>query len=151
MKTHALAPLALMLCLCAQVITPANAGGSFALLEPPPVARYKLPPPAVPMLYLRGDFNGWSTRHPMQRVEADRWVIDVGLPAGRQGFKLADAQWQAVDLGGDGSEPVTPGRWLPLQGKGSNLPLDVPGAGRYRVELRTGNAVPPRVRVQRLD
>jgi len=113
----------------------------------PPRNRSHGPPPAVPTLYLRGDFNDWSTRHPMQRAEADRWVIEVGLPAGR----LADAQWHAVDLGGNGSEAVTPGRWQPLQGKGSNLPLDVPGAGRYRIELRAGNAVPPRVRVQRMD
>jgi len=52
---------------------------------------------------------------------------------------------------GDGSEPVALGRWQLLQDKGSNLPLDVPGAGRYRIELRAGNAVPPRVRVQRMD
>jgi hypothetical protein len=151
MKIHALVPLALLLCLGIQAHTPAVAAGSIALLEPPPVARYKLPPPAMPALYLRGDFNDWSTRHPMQRGEADRWVIEVGLPAGRQGFKLADAQWLSVDLGGDGSGSVTPGRWQTLHVQGNNLPLDVPSAGRYRIELRAGKALPAQVRVQRLD
>jgi hypothetical protein len=147
----ALVPLVLMLGLPARAVTPVASAGIVALLEPPPVARHKLPPRPMPALFLRGDFNDWSTHHPMQRADADRWVIDVALPAGRQGFKLADAQWQAVDLGGDWSEPVTAGRWQALHTKGSNLPLDVPSAGRYRIELRAGGAVPPQVRVQRLD
>ena len=72
-----------------------------------------------------------------------RWQIELELPAGKQEFKIGDADWRVVDLGGDGSDALRPAAWQPLRPRGANLLLDLPSAGRYRLELELDDSPRP--------
>ncbi len=106
---------------------------------------------ALPSFSLRGSPNGWQPGPALQPVGPGRWAIEMDLPAGRHEFKLGDANWQQVDLGGLQYGRVVPGEWTPLRRRGANLGIDVPADGRWRVELDAPDRpVPARLRLTRL-
>lgn len=107
------------------------------------LARQAARPATWPTLYLRGSFNDWGTSTALQPSGPGRWQADISLPAGRHTFKLADAHWREVDLGGSDDTPVQPGPWHPLQGRGANLRLDTATAGRWHLELELADSPEP--------
>lgn len=118
--------------------------GSDALLPRQPPGPL---PPVQPLL--RGSFNAWGTAQALREVAPGRWQIDTALPAGRSEFKIGDADWGLVNLGGGHS--LQPGRWQALQAQGGNLLLDLPQAGRWRLTLQMSDSpTPPRLKLQRL-
>lgn len=117
----------------------------------PPVPRRELTPWQAPPLFLRGTMNDWQPVLPLQPQGGDTWAVTLTLPAGRHAWKLADAQWQQVDLGTDREGLLPGGGWYPLVSRGGNLEigLDQPAQVRIELELRDGPQ-PPRVRWTRL-
>ncbi len=101
-----------------------------------PLPRQALSRAKLPTVYLRGSFNQWQTGQALKPVAPGRWRTELELPAGRHEFKLGDADWALVNLGGERQEAVTPGRQTLLTARGSNLLLDLPSSGGYRVDLR---------------
>ena len=106
-----------------------------------PVARADPAPLGAWTPYFRGSANNWAATQALRPVTPGRWQIDLDLPAGKQEFKIGDAEWKAVDLGG--SAPVKPGAWQGLSPRGGNLLLDLPAASRYRLELELDNSPRP--------
>lgn len=107
--------------------------GSLPRAEPAP------PPAWTP--YFRGSVNNWTATQALRRVGKGRWQIELALPAGKQEFKIGDPEWNTVNLGGGGQ--VAPGTWQVLSARGGNLLLDLPTAGRYRVELELDDSPRP--------
>lgn len=104
-----------------------------------------------PTLYARGGFNDWGTSAPLLAVGAGRWQGELSLPSGKSELKLADAKWQSVDFGAAGPDPLQPGRWTELRGRGGNLLLDLPPARRWLLELEAADtAAPARMRLTAL-
>lgn len=58
------------------------------------------PKPTSTKIYLRGDMNGWGTANQFTTTDDDLFVIEnITINAG-QGFKVADANWGAINYGG---------------------------------------------------
>ena len=93
--------------------------------------------------YFRGSANNWAATLALRPAGKGRWQIELELPAGKQEFKIGDADWRVVDLGGDGSGALRPAAWQPLRPRGANLLLDLPSAGRYRLELELDDSPRP--------
>jgi CubicO group peptidase (beta-lactamase class C family) len=102
-------------------------------------------------IHLRGSANAWGTGPTLRDDGSGRLGVEVDWPAGEHAFKLASADWQAVDLGGGDAEvqlvagadshPAS-GR-IVLATQGRNLSLRLPVAARCRFELDTRDVVSP--------
>lgn len=58
------------------------------------------PKPTSTKIYLRGDMNSWGTTNQFTTTDDDLFVIEnITINAG-QGFKVADANWGAINYGG---------------------------------------------------
>lgn len=103
-------------------------------------------------VFVRGSLNDWSTRLALLEVAPLRYAATTAavLPAGRIEFKLASADWQAVDLGADDDAPVALNAPAALRMGGGNLRLEVAEAGRYRFELDATDDSQARLRVTRV-
>jgi CubicO group peptidase (beta-lactamase class C family) len=105
-------------------------------------------PPAISM---RGSLSNWQPGAVLKPSGRGRFVTELDVPAGRHEFKIADAQWQSVNLGASGTEAVTSGQWTELAWRGGNLVLEAEVAGRWRLELHAPDRpVPPQLRLTRL-
>lgn len=100
------------------------------------VPRQALTALKVPPLFLRGTMNDWQAQQALKQVGPGRWQLDIELPAGRHEFKVADAQWSAVDLGSTRQEALPAGTWQDLTARAGNLLVDLDRTARYRLELR---------------
>lgn len=99
-------------------------------------------------IYLRGGLPGaddWSAQPQYQLVtgvDKDTWTIkNVTIPAGTQ-FKIADATWGSVNLGGPGdTEPVEVevGKTFKLTASGKNLTFKDEFHGTILLTLTDGN------------
>ncbi len=98
-------------------------------------------------LFLRGNFNDWSLSAPLQRLPRDRFVATVMVPAGRLEFKIAAADWAAMDLGLANDRAAT-ATYLPLTVAGANVSFDVKEAGAVQIELDMRHPSGPRVQVR---
>lgn len=90
------------------------------------------PEGAVP-LFLRGSMNGWSASTPLNKLEDDRYTVDVSLDAGDHEFKLASEDWETVALGTapDGPKIEDQVTDFPLEA-GPNAAMRVRKRGVYR-------------------
>jgi CubicO group peptidase (beta-lactamase class C family) len=98
-------------------------------------------------LFVRGNFNDWGVSAPMQRLPRDRFVATVMAPAGRLEFKLAAADWAAVDLGLATDRPSA-ATYLPLTVAGANVSFDVKAAGPVQIKLDMRHPSGPRVQMR---
>ncbi len=113
-----------------------------------PLPRQALAPLRWPAVYLRGSLNNWQPTQALQAIGPGRWRLALDLPGGRHEFKLGDADWQAVDLGGTSNAAISLGAWTRLRTRGGNLVLDIPSSGRYQLELEVSDSPrPPRLRL----
>ena len=74
-------------------------------------------------VYLRGDMNGWGASPDWEFIATDDPDVYI-LPYitfGPTSFKVADANWSVINLGGQG-DPITVGKEYPLNG-GDNINL----------------------------
>lgn len=76
-------------------------------------------------IYLRGGMNGWGADAAYEFILGDKvstWTVTgLDLDAGTE-FKVADADWSAVNLGAGSVETIIPGVAFPLDG-GGNIKL----------------------------
>lgn len=108
-------------------------------------------PKALPMISIRGSFTNWQPGATFRPVGAGRYVAEVDIPAGQHEFKIADAEWQRVNLGSVQPGDLQPDAWTSLAWQGGNLQLDASEAGRWRIELDAPERpVAVRVRMTRL-
>ncbi|MDE6772021.1 MAG: hypothetical protein K2J49_05410, partial [Muribaculaceae bacterium] len=83
-------------------------------------------------IYLRGDMNGWGADAAWEFQLTDKtnvWTVSgVSISQG-QGFKVADANWGAVNLGAEsGNTNITAGVPFPLIG-GENIVMSADFTG----------------------
>lgn len=84
-------------------------------------------PDQLPAIYLRGNFNEWSTSHPLARISDGIYAIEgVNIekdPAGDNKFKIATSDWKTVDLGATKNVEFVIGEEYPLEVGGGNIEL----------------------------
>jgi pullulanase-type alpha-1,6-glucosidase len=102
-------------------------------------------------LFIRGGMNGWSTDDEMV-YQGDRiFSVSIDLNAETYGFKVADENYDVVNLGAfteDAADnQVTLGRETFLAANGSNLFIDIPEADNYTFVFDTVNLEEPKIRV----
>lgn len=104
-------------------------------------------------LFVRGSLNDWGTGLALQKVAPLRYAAttDAALPKGRIEFKIASADWGAVDLGGTSEAAIGSARPAALSMGGGNLAFDVKVPGRYRFELDATDQAVARLRVIRVN
>lgn len=79
------------------------------------------PNPGIPaQVYLRGDFNRWSSNTPFSRDEEDGLYYIRNISIGSSEFKIADEDWSLVNLGSNG-EPLMIGEPYQLESPGANI------------------------------
>lgn len=91
-------------------------------------------------IYLRGGMNGWGADPAYEFVLTDKvsvWeVADLTMDAGTE-FKVADADWAAVNLGAGSVSTIVPGVAFPLDG-GDNIKLEEAFSGKAVLGLSGG-------------
>jgi pullulanase len=101
-------------------------------------------------LYLRGTMNVWNTSLPLTRTRAS-FEREIELQPGSYQFKIASADWDAVDLG---SAPASAnlGRSgdVALEHWGAAISLTVAMHERYRVAVDVAEEARPILRITRL-
>jgi CubicO group peptidase (beta-lactamase class C family) len=101
-------------------------------------------------LYLRGTMNAWNTSLPLTRTR-EGFEREIELQPGSYQFKIASADWDAVDLG---SAPASAnlGRSgdVALEHWGAAISLTVAMHGRYRVAVDVAEEARPILRLKRL-
>ncbi|MDH3532771.1 MAG: DUF3372 domain-containing protein, partial [Gammaproteobacteria bacterium] len=99
---------------------------------------------------LRGDMNGWSESDAMSFTGSGIYRIVVELDVGTYGFKVASADWSAVNLGApSGAETavtIDVAKTL-LPGSNDNLSLEITAAGLYKFELDASDTNAPTLTV----
>ena len=104
-------------------------------------------PNAVPygdaVVLLRGDMNAWGTDIEFSYDGSQRYSVMVTLDAGTYGFKIADADWSAVNFGAAGATEIAPGGSLTLGAGGDNLSLTIAAAGNYVFALDASDSNSP--------
>lgn len=93
-------------------------------------------------IYLRGGMNSWGADDAYQFILSDKvsvWEVDkVTIDAGTE-FKVADANWDAVNLGAGADPTVMPNVACPLQqGSNDNLKMGVDFTGNAMLTLSGG-------------
>lgn len=96
--------------------------------------------PTQNLIYLRGDFNGWGSPAADAFVETGEEGVYllpfVSMPSGT-GFKVADKDWSAINLGGPSGGSIKVGEVFNLDG-GENITLASDFTG-YVVLTNTGS------------
>lgn len=91
-------------------------------------------------IYLRGDFNGWSTNNQFMTTDVKNvWeATDVTMTAG-QTFKVADANWSDLNLGkNETTDEILPGVKYALVAGGDNIKCTDAFSGRAVLRLKGG-------------
>jgi pullulanase len=100
---------------------------------------------------LRGDMNGWDESTPMMLTGIDDYIVVVNLTAGTYGFKIATADWDAVNLGAATADDVTISLGTTvnlLQGSNDNLSLTIVDDGSYVFVLNASDPDAPTLTVR---
>ena len=104
-------------------------------------------PDAVPygdvVPLLRGDMNAWGTDIEFSYDGSQRYSVMVALDAGSYFFKVADADWAAVNFGAADATEIAPGGELTLASGGGDLSLTIAEAGNYVFALDASTADSP--------
>jgi pullulanase len=100
-------------------------------------------------IFLRGSMNEWGadTTFRFRYLGDGRYLLEAALAAGNYEFKVADADWSSVNVGGAEGDAVSiaPGEAKTLaRGKNpGNLKFSVPADARYTFELVAANPDTP--------
>ena len=96
-------------------------------------------------IFLRGQFNGWST-DPLRYMGGGLYEGYVQLDPGDYQFKIASEDWSTVDISApEGSTEITLGvpATLSSAGRLPNLTLNIPAGGEYRFALDALDSAAP--------
>lgn len=105
-------------------------------------------------IYLRGDFNEWGTSFAFEQAGADHlYKVTTYIHPGEHKFKIADALWQAVNIGSPPGVKVTlvPGDNASTVVSGANaadLFIKIDRSGFYDFYLDVKNMKKPVIRVK---
>jgi pullulanase len=79
-------------------------------------------------IYLRGSMNEWGTIDEFSANKSNsEFTLVYDFEPGSYEFKVADASWNSIDLGGDNSlSQLKLGEKYPLKIRGDNIKIDVP-------------------------
>jgi CubicO group peptidase (beta-lactamase class C family) len=128
---------------------PSGRGLSMVLADDRDGARWQRVDQTLPTLvgqavYLRGSPNEWQTRDVLQPQADGKLATTVSWPAGDHEFKLASADWKAIDLGQDGRVPAlqSAGR-VNLAAHGRNLMLRLSAPSRCQFSFDPRDVVQP--------
>jgi CubicO group peptidase (beta-lactamase class C family) len=114
-----------------------------------PRAQLPLPSLAAQPVYLRGSMNRWSTDSVMGLGADGLHRVAVDLGEGRHEFKIASADWAAIDLGASAPATAWPGRGsLVLMVAGRNIALQLEKASRCEFTVDGRDLVEPRLRFE---
>lgn len=97
-------------------------GAQWGVIIPEPI------PDPMPVIYFRGNFNGWSTSHPFTELPDGTHLL-TGLTIkfdGRSQFKIASEFWDIVDFGATPDSVLELGKPYKLTVKGGDI--DLPGS-----------------------
>jgi len=102
-------------------------------------------------IFLRGSMNGWGTGNELE-YQGDRiYSVTVALTAERQGFKVADNNFDQVNLGAfsesEADNLLELGQNKFLNQGGTDLFIDITEAGNYTFVFDTVNLSEPKIRV----
>ena len=78
----------------------------------------------LPDIYLRGNFNEWSTSLPFQKVEGD-WYVQLKLNQGTYSFKVGDQNWSVINLGILPAATINLGDEVALSNFGQDLTINI--------------------------
>lgn len=92
-----------------------------------------LPPYGEQTIYLRGDFNTWSTSLPFAYQGNDSYELDAAFLQGDYQFKIANQDFSSVNLGGEFTMPI--GSSATLTNGANNLSLSLIADGNYKFVL----------------
>ncbi len=100
-------------------------------------------------LFIRGLAGDWGTTNPMSYEGAGIYAAEVALSSGIHNFKVADADWSAVNLGAetDGTITLDTGFVLYQDGGSGNLEIDLATDGTYRFEVVGPDPIAPTITV----
>jgi CubicO group peptidase (beta-lactamase class C family) len=88
----------------------------------------------VPLL--RGTMNGWTAASPFTKSGPHSWTLNLRLAAGSHEFKIASADWAALNLGGAlGAEEIALGSAVRLAPMGENLKITLAQAMTVQLEI----------------
>ena len=111
-----------------------------------PVDDLNTEPYGATAVLLRGDMNGYGESDVMSFVGSGIYEIVVELDVDTYGFKIASADWAAVNLGApsaaDAAVTIDVVKAL-LPGSNDNLSVDITEAGVYKFELDASNTDAP--------
>jgi CubicO group peptidase (beta-lactamase class C family) len=101
---------------------------------------------------LRGSMNNWGDQNAFVEVRPKRWRLTTTLPIGRFEFKIATADWNALNLGGRlglvETKLETSNGLAPV---GENLQLNITEAGTYVFEIDAREERRPLLKVSQLN
>lgn len=101
-------------------------------------------------VFVRGNFNGWSTDNMLTFNGRYSYSAEVVLPEGDMIFKIASEDWSTVNKGeGKDGNKVFMDKANQLQSDGGDMQFTVPVAGTYIVELEGPNSDKPAVIINR--
>lgn len=90
-------------------------------------------------IYLRGDMNGWDTSSQFLTTDfKNNWLIQGVSIADGQGFKIADADWSAINLGLEPGSTVEAGKTYNLVAGGDNMTMSGAFNGDIKLQLQGG-------------
>jgi hypothetical protein len=99
---------------------------------------------------LRGSMNGWGESDVMSFTGSGIYSVVVELAADTYAFKIADADWSALDLGAPSAAETDVVIDVPktlLPGSSDNLSISITEAGLYKFELDASDTNAPTLTV----
>lgn len=113
-----------------------NKGGVYTILFEPAEPDEPGNPSGI---YLRGDMNGWGESDEFLTTDfKNNWLIQGVSIADGQGFKIADADWSAINLGLEAGSTVEAGHTYNLVAGGDNMTMSGAFNGDIKLQLQGG-------------
>ncbi len=104
-------------------------------------------------VYVKGGMNSWSNTNALTYEGDGVYATTISLSVQSYEFKLADADWAVINLGGGDETTVTVGEAFQLTGGSNpaNLSMDISEAGTYRFEVTGPDASAPYLTVTKVE
>lgn len=96
-------------------------------------------------VFLRGAMNGWGQADTMVYAGNSVYSVNISLIAGSYAFKVASADWAAVNLGAQVASDVIPlnSGYVLLPGSNDNLSVNIATDGIYKFEVTGPDPLAP--------
>jgi CubicO group peptidase (beta-lactamase class C family) len=111
-----------------------------------PWVSVKLDPPRLTAqpVFVRGSMNQWGAKDQFALGSNGLFQVSIIVPAGPQEFKIASADWGAIDLGGKSPmAPIEGHGSMPLVFSGDNVPMKLSKPSKCTFTLDSRDIVMP--------